>query len=95
MMRISKTLYAKFQAYQTWLDDGAPDREPFLRKFGLCANFGYGGDFDALRQSFDLHRVYPFCTEAEYNMHYIHHTQHLCAARNAFVKRVLEEGEIV
>lgn len=34
----SKQLTQFYQAYSDWLDIGAPDKKPFWRMFGLCAN---------------------------------------------------------
>ena len=34
----SKELTAFYRAYKQWLDDGAPDSEPFYRSCGLCSS---------------------------------------------------------
>lgn len=38
-MAQSKELTKFYQEYALWLEEGAPDKLPFWRQFGLCGNY--------------------------------------------------------
>ena len=67
----SEELTAFYRAYVKWLDDGAPDEQPFFRSFGLCSAIDVFLDNlwkrsqikNEMSQQFEaagLHARYPF-----------------------------------
>lgn len=90
---MSPDLIAFLRAWYDWATSGAPDKEPFNCRFGLCSNAdGYGPVADELFAL--LGRTFPF-GEQDYSIRYVNRTQHECPRRLAWVRaRLVEAGEI-
>lgn len=93
---MSPDLIAFLKAWYVWATTGAPDREPFSRGYGLCANADYyGGEALLLELEKVLGRAFPF-GGADYTHRYHNRTQHECPKRLAWVRdRLIEAGELV
>lgn len=92
-----------YEAYSDWIDDGAPEREPFSRRVGLCGSLcsyltSKGCKFPVrdmalqlMKSQFikaGLSRDYPFNNvDNSYRMESINGTIHTNKNRVAWVKR--------
>ena len=96
----SENLTRFYKAYADWLDDGAPDDEPFSRNDGLCCNlkkvFLFGCDLPTIfrlncemRNQFGntkLNRQFPFGGERKYLRENLRGTMHLNPLRVKWVR---------
>lgn len=102
----SADLIAFLKAWHDWATSGAPDGEPFSRRYGLCKNAYdfeagesecdaiYGGLLDLFLDSECL-GAYPF-GKSDYDNRLRNSTQHECPKRLAWVRaRLVEAGELV
>ncbi|HET8729509.1 MAG TPA: hypothetical protein VFM34_00150 [Moraxellaceae bacterium] len=93
---ISPELRAFLQDWIDWVDRGAPDWEPYHRRFGLCSNAAYFGSrrgilVSALQVEIGklfAHRATPFGSGYTYRA--VAKTQHECPNRLAWVRATLE-----
>lgn len=96
---MSEALKEFYAAYAEWLDAGAPEYNPFVRKTGLCWNiFNMPFTYDELKEACSemkrqfkaagLDVSYPFDTPMGYSMC---NEMHLNEARISWVKTHLED----
>ncbi len=89
---ISRALAEYLTDWLAWVDRGAPDGEPYWRRWGLCCNalFVVGEELQELfgREHF------PFDTPAEHSIASITNAQHLNEARLAWCRSTLATAEI-
>lgn len=100
---MSDDLIAFLKAWHDWATNGAPDKEPFYREYGLCDNVeecpgltetSADSVTDELIDFFKL-ELFPFGAD-DYDERYYDRTQHECPKRLAWVReRLVEAGELV
>lgn len=103
-MSKEKTLKGYYQAYADWLDNGAPEFEPFNRGLGLCHNVDFycGDEYlqfvgdlreeqDALFEDAELDEIYPFGGRETFYEEMETDTSYLNKERVAWVRSHLEE----
>lgn len=101
---MSRKLIAFFKAWLDWVDNGAPERDPFSRSSGLCHAAEEGGHDvrSELKEIFyrEAHAgliedpVYPF-EEGDYDKRLEEWSMHECPKRIAWVREKLKAaGEI-
>lgn len=93
---MSYDLIAFLKAWHDWATNGAPDREPYNRRFGLCTNCPWSSR-DDLRAV--LHKELGEALNPFGKDYYARHrarTQHECPKRLAWVReKLVEAGELV
>lgn len=97
---MSPDLIAFLKAWHDWATNGAPECQPFTRKYGLCTNcdgaFGVDAkeNLQCLLES-DLGNAFePF--GEDYTQRRVDQTQHECPKRLAWVRaKLVEAGELV
>ena len=80
-------LLEELKAWLAWAENGAPEGEPYDRRFGLCSNLAGGMELHLLfnRESF------PFGHD-DYRERLRKKTQHLCPLRLAWVRDQIERN---
>lgn len=91
---MSKELREFYLAYKAWLDAGAPEKMPFSRSVGLCANLCHttkgmkreqeNALHDELQASFSVRSMFPFGMEDYYHRKNCA-TMYLCPKRIEWV----------
>ncbi|WBF77867.1 hypothetical protein W70_73 [Escherichia phage W70] len=94
---MSEQLKAFYKAYAAWLDEGAPDRDPFNRRKGLCYSLDHWPDynFDLSEEMQQQFTDAGLCCEFPFDKgRYTYHKdtkKHLNPARVAWVRKHAEE----
>lgn len=94
-IKISPELREALQAYLDWVNEGAPDFEPFHRADGLCFNICNEYSMDVAYElgelfiTMGLDEDYPF-GEWDYQQNCRTRTHHIHTQRIEWIKTVLE-----
>lgn len=99
-MMLPESISAELRAYLAdwlaWVERGAPEGEPYSRRFGVCGALGsYPGqhlsrEMDwVLRAQFGNRHLFPFCGPEESGREYSEATKHLNPRRLAWVRMML------
>ena len=90
---MSPELKSALKDWLDWVERGAPEGEPYSRRYGLCSNLDRFDDVsDELSEVFrlqDLDDTIPF--GCDYDIRSLSRTQHECPKRLAWVRKQLEE----